>query len=143
MIRFRQLGVLIIAILGLLEAVVIVIGVATGDYLMTILVMAVVGPILGIFHALTIEVSVDHVRCFFGPGFPSRTIPVERIRRVRALRTRVIDGWGIRLVRGGRMWNVSGFDAVELELEGGRVFQMGTDRPAEVVEAIEAVIGVG
>jgi hypothetical protein len=141
-IRFRQVGVAIIMLVAAVEAVVLTIGLLAGNMVVAILVVLVAGPIIAVFHAITIEVSVDHVRCFFGVGVPRRTIPVERIRGVRAVRTRVLDGWGIRLVRGGWLWNVSGFDAVELTLDDGRVFQMGTDRPAEVVEAIEAVTGL-
>lgn len=139
-VRFRQLGVLTLVVLGIVETGAIILAVVTGELLIMLIMMAILSPVLVIFHALTIEVGLDRVRCAFGPGWVSRTIPVERIRAVRAVRTGFLDGWGIRLVRGGWLWNVSGFDAVELRLDSGRVFQMGTDRPGEVVEAIEAVI---
>jgi len=142
-IRFRQLGVLTLVVLGLLEAAAVVVAVVLGEFLLGLVMLAVLGPLAVVFHALSIEVGVDHVRCAFGPGWIHRTIPVERIRGVRAVRTGPMQGWGIRLIRGGWLWNVSGCDAVELRLEGGRVFRMGTDRPAEVVEAIEAVLHPG
>ena len=37
----------------------------------------------------------------------------------------------------GWMFNVSGLDAVELELVNGKRFRIGTEDPSEVVEAIE------
>ncbi len=40
------------------------------------------------------------------------------------------------------LWNVSGFDAVELDLPGGRRFRVGTDEPTELVAAISRARGV-
>jgi hypothetical protein len=51
-----------------------------------------------------------------------------------------LNAWGIRKVRNGWLWNTTGFDAVELELRDGSVFQMGTGRPQEVAEAVEAIM---
>lgn len=100
------------------------------------------GGIAFLFHALTVEVTLDHVRCWFGNGIIRKEIPVERITGVRAVRTTVLDGWGIRLTSRGWMWNANGFDAVELELDGGKKrFSIGTDQPGEVIAAIEAVMG--
>lgn len=46
-------------------------------------------------------------------------------------------GWGIRLPPHGWLFNVSGLDAVEIELAFGRTFRVGTDRPGELAEAIQ------
>jgi hypothetical protein len=43
---------------------------------------------------------------------------------------------GIRLSPGGVLWNVSGLDAVELSLDGGRRFRVGTDEPRALAAAI-------
>jgi hypothetical protein len=40
------------------------------------------------------------------------------------------------------IWNVSGFDAVELDLAGGRHFRIGTDEPELLVRAIGQAKGV-
>lgn len=37
------------------------------------------------------------------------------------------------------MYNVAGYDAVELELRSGRVFRIGTDEPDALLAAIERV----
>jgi hypothetical protein len=34
------------------------------------------------------------------------------------------------------MWNVWGLDAVELELDTGRRFRIGTDQPVELTDAL-------
>ena len=40
-------------------------------------------------------------------------------------------GWGIRLWFWPHMWifNVSGFDAVEIRMKNGKIYRIGTDEP--------------
>ena len=47
-------------------------------------------------------------------------------------------GWGIRYTPHGWLFNVSGLDAVELELKNGRTWRVGTDEPVELLAAIQA-----
>ncbi|GAI51787.1 unnamed protein product [marine sediment metagenome] len=49
-------------------------------------------------------------------------------------------GWGIRLTPHGVLYNVSGFDAVEIKLRTGKKFRIGTDVPQELEEAIRQAI---
>lgn len=94
-----------------------------------------------LFHSLTIEIDRERFRCYFGFGLIRRTIALSQIAAVRTVRNRWYYGWGIRLIPAGWMFNVSGFDAVELELRSGRRFRVGTDRPDEVIEAFERLHG--
>ena len=59
----------------------------------------------------------------------------------REVRNPWYTGWGIRLGSGYVLWNVSGFDAVELDFASGRRFRVGTDEPSALVSAIERVRG--
>ncbi len=45
-------------------------------------------------------------------------------------------GWGVRKVPGGWMYNVWGYDAIELELASGKVFRIGTDDPDGLLAAL-------
>ena len=45
-------------------------------------------------------------------------------------------GWGLRWIPGGSMYNVWGFDAVELELRSGKVFRIGSDEPDALLAAL-------
>jgi len=47
-------------------------------------------------------------------------------------------GWGIRLIPGGWLYNVSGLDAVELKMKNGRIFRIGTDEAQRLAEFIQA-----
>jgi len=69
-----------------------------------------------------------------------RKIPLERIRRASPVTYRPImdyGGWGIRRGRKGWAYNASGDRGVELELDDGKLLLVGSQRPEELVAAIE------
>lgn len=96
---------------------------------------------LVIFRSLTIEIDADELRCWFGGGLIKRRFRLAEIVSAEPVRNHWYYGWGIRLVPGGWMFNVSGLDAIELTLASGRRFRIGTDDPKEVVEAIRRLQG--
>jgi hypothetical protein len=99
-------------------------------------VIFVVATLAAAFSVLVVEVDDAAVRAWFGSGWPKRVIPHAEIAAVRTVRNRWWHGWGVRWIRGGSMYNVSGFDAVELELRSGRLFRIGTDEPLTLARAI-------
>lgn len=94
----------------------------------------------GVFGWLTVQVDREAVRLQFGLGPVRKTIPIERITAVRVVRNPWYWGWGIRLIPGGWMWNVHGLGAVELQLDGKRVFRVGTAEPQKLAAAIQAAL---
>jgi hypothetical protein len=88
------------------------------------------------FGWLTVLVTSPALHVRFGIGWIRRRIPIANVRSVQLVRNRWYYGWGIRLTPHGWLWNVSGLDAVELELTSGRRFRIGTDEP----KALEAAI---
>ena len=58
------------------------------------------------------------------------------VRGVRQVRNKWWYGWGIRKIPKGWMYNVWGLDAVELEMESGKVFRIGTDEPDQLLGAL-------
>jgi hypothetical protein len=98
--------------------------------------------ILVLFGTLTVEVGGDAIRLRFGIGLIRKRIPLAEVSGWRAVRNPWYAGWGIRLGPRGVLWNVSGRDAVELDLPRGRRFRIGTDEPAELATAITRATGV-
>jgi len=94
-----------------------------------------------LFHSLSVEVTTTKVRLWFGAGLIHKTFAASEIREARVVRNRWIWGWGIRLTPHGWLFNVSGLDAVEIELLSGRQYRIGTDQPHELHAAIEEVLG--
>jgi hypothetical protein len=94
----------------------------------------------GLFGALSVEVTADEVVLWFGPGLIRKRFRVADIRSARIVRNPWYYGGGIRCTPEGWMFNVSGFDAVELELQTNRKFRMGTDEPQPLLAAIQRVL---
>ncbi len=104
----------------------------------TLLVAAVLMPIvILVFSRLTVRIERDRLTVAFGFGWPRRTVAVADIAAADITRTTWIEGWGIRLTRRGWLWNVSGLDAVALQLAGGKRLIVGTDEPRRLHAAIE------
>lgn len=102
-------------------------------YVPTLLIVALVAIL---FPTLTTEVHPDRIRLYFGAGIIRRTIEMREVASANVVRNSWVSGWGIRLIPGGWMWNVSGLDAVELTLRNGKRFRIGTDEPKQLFEAI-------
>jgi hypothetical protein len=91
-----------------------------------------------VFSSLTVEVSENELRWYFGPGFWSYRLPLDEIETVAAVRNRWWNGFGIRGGPGFRLYNVSGLDAVELRLRSHEVRRIGTDDPIGLAEALKS-----
>ena len=93
--------------------------------------------ILFLFLTLTVTVGDGFVGFYFGLGLIRRRFVLEDIVTCRALRTSWLNGWGIHGCPGkGWLYNVSGFDAIELVMKNGMKYYIGTDDPSGLCEAI-------
>jgi hypothetical protein len=136
--RHTQRGMLIIVVMLGLSILFLVLGL----YVLRPLIAAV--PLLlvsgWLFNSLTIEIVNRELRWRFGPGLVRRTVALEDIASAKAVRTNVIEGWGIHLSRFGWLHNVSGFHAVAIELKSGKRFALGTDEPNALQAAIRSAL---
>lgn len=105
------------------------------------IVFLVMVAALFLFGSLTVVVRRDEVVAAFGPGWIHRRIPTASIVGARAVRNRWYYGWGVRWTPHGWMFNIDGLEAVELELDDGRRFRIGTDDVAGLVAAIDEARG--
>ncbi len=96
--------------------------------------------ILSFFFSLNISVSDKVIQCSFQWNVIQRTILLSDVQQVEIVRNPWYWGWGIRYTPRGWLWNVSGFDAVELTYDNGRHFRIGTDEPTELCAAIQNAI---
>lgn len=133
-----------IAIIAAIAVTLIILAVIfPGASLVPALVIAafVAIPMLFIFTRLTTTVGANDVSAAFGRGWPKRTIRHADIVSATPVRNTWWHGWGIRFISGGSMYNVAGYDAVELVLATGKKFRIGTDQPAELTDAINVRLG--
>jgi hypothetical protein len=89
-----------------------------------------------LFSSLTVEVNDNELRWHFGPGLWTYRIARADIDSVRHVRNSWLNGFGIRMRPGFRLYNVSGLDAVELRLKTGDIRRIGTDDPNGLATAL-------
>ena len=90
-----------------------------------------------LFSSLTVVVNDKEVRWYFGPGAWSYRTALSDIESARAVRNSRVNGFGIRMGSGFRLYIVSGLDAVELKLKDGNIRRIGTDDPAGLAAALQ------
>ena len=128
--RRTQIGWVVIAVVGVI-AVFGVVKALEAPFPEGVFVLAVALVCLAFFATLTVVADDDGVDVRFGPiPLIRRSLPWSQIQSSHAVRNSWLRGFGIRWIRSGWMYNVSGLDAVELTLDNGRRFRIGTDDPA-------------
>jgi len=111
-------------------------GVSVGARVLWLALLATLMPAMAVFSRLSVTVEAATVVVGFGWGWPKREIERSEVVDVRQVRNRWYHGWGIHGISGGWLYNVGGFDAVELELRSGTVFRIGTDEPERLAAAL-------
>jgi len=114
----------------------------SGTNFLVTFMMALVLFILVSFTALTTSIDKKYLQIKFGFGIFRKKFLLSEIAVVKQARNRWYCGWGIRLCLRPRMWlyNVSGFDAVEIIMKNGKVYRIGTDSPNGLETAIKRAI---
>lgn len=97
----------------------------------TVIYLAVLG-----FTRMSVDVSPNSIDLVWRLGWPRKSIDRATITSFQRHRNSWIEGWGIRKVRRGWMWNVWGLDSVELTLDSGKKFRIGTDDTAGLIDAL-------
>jgi len=122
--QHTQVGYRALAVLIVLAAAVATIARSPTLFGVQCLIMAVA---FGFVGSLTTAVDDDGVSVRVGPlgTFIRERFAFGDILTARAVRNSPAYGWGIRYIHRGRLWNVWGLDAVELQLKNGTRFRIG------------------
>ncbi|MFC1963201.1 DUF6141 family protein [Chloroflexota bacterium] len=93
---------------------------------------------------LKTEVRSDGIYFKYFPFHLSfRKIPLESLRKYEAITYRPIrdyGGWGLKYGRKGRAYTARGNRGVQLELSDGRPVLIGSQKPEELVMAIDKAL---
>lgn len=143
MIRYRhtQIGWAIIVAMDLTMVLLVVLLSFNGFNWIPALVLFVLGGCTFLFASLTVEIDEEYLRARFGPGLIRKSLPLRLITTYQPVRSRWYEGWGIRQISRGWMYNVSGFDAVELQMQDGRRYRIGTNDPQGLITALQQTLG--
>ena len=144
MIRYhhRQVGTLVLCIGGFTVLLLVSLLIFVEANPVGIAVLFILLLCFGLFWALTVEVTESDVLLRFGFGLIRKRFPLSSIVNARPVRNRWYFGWGIRLLPRGWLYNVSGLDAVEIEMTDRSVHRIGTDQPSELLRAIRDACGM-
>jgi hypothetical protein len=139
--RHTQVGTFVLGAVGLPIVALVLATLLVGVEAVALMTLGLLLVALFLFGTLTVEVSRDGIVIRFGSGIIRKRFALSGIRGVKLVRNRWYYGWGIRRLPSGWLYNVSGLDAVELEMLDGTRHRIGTDRPGDLESAIRAAMG--
>ena len=131
---------MVLPLVGALIPSAIAIAASDAHWWIVVFPIVVFPTLLILFHSLTITVTASEVTAAFGIGVIRKTVLLEDVEEVSATKSRWFHGWGIRKVKRGWLFNVSGFNVVSMTLKNGRIVQFGTDEPEELLVAIQTAL---
>lgn len=110
----------------------------SGSNFLVTAVMVLILLILASFYSLQVRIDEKYIRIKFGYGIFQKKFSLNDIVSAKTVKNRWYYGWGIRGWLWSKMWiyNVSGFDAVEIKLKNGKTYRIGTDEPKKLEQAI-------
>jgi cytochrome c biogenesis factor len=136
--KHTQVGYVLIVALG---AAVVMIGnlaVATKFNPGVFLPLALMILCLLAFATLTVQVNDQAITLRFGIGLIRRSFLLQDVQAYRPVKNPWYYAWGIHAIPGGWIFNVSGWEAIELEMKNGKKYRIGTDDVQGLANAVES-----
>ena len=131
------LAIMLVLIMGVLLT--LPRGADPGPMILPVMVLIVVAALGAMFSRLTTTVEGGVVAWYFGFGFPRGSRTLGEIASAELTQTNLLEGWGIHwTIWHGWVWNVRGFQAVQIHSTDGSSVTIGTDDPQGFLNAINA-----
>ncbi len=140
--KHTQVGYLIIVVMAAVMVLIGVVLASAGINWIAIGVLVFIAVALVLFSSLTVVIWEEELEVRFGPGLIRKQFKLNEIESYKVVKNHWYNGWGIRLIPHGVLYNVSGFHAVEIKLITGKKYRIGTDVPQELEEALRLAIKV-
>ncbi|PIZ98410.1 MAG: hypothetical protein COX77_04680 [Candidatus Komeilibacteria bacterium CG_4_10_14_0_2_um_filter_37_10] len=115
----------------------------SGTNLLITAVMVLILFTLESFTTLTASIDKNCLQIKFGYRIFRKKFLLGEILSTKQVKNHWYYGWGIRLWLWPKMmwiYNVSGFDAVEIIMKNGKTYRIGTDTPSELEVTIKQAI---
>jgi len=114
----------------------------SGTNLATTMIMSVIILILFFFTSLQVIIDESHLRLKLGYGLYKKQFSLNDILSAKAVKNPWYYGWGIKFWIGSKtlIYNISGFDAVEIKLNNKRTYRIGTDEPQKLEQTLNDAI---
>lgn len=96
-----------------------------------------------LFYKLSIKLDNEYLIISFGIGLIKKKIKISDIKDVKKIKTKWHNGWGIRIIKNGILYNIQGLDAVELTFKGKKsIIQIGTKSNSNLDREINKRINI-
>jgi hypothetical protein len=135
--QYGSLMFIVFLMTGILIAVVAPRILAEGRVLSAILMLGVYLFGLVMFYSLSVEISEEKLKFWFGIGVVRKIILLSEIRSTKEVKNPWYYFWGVKSIPGGWFYAIAPGTAVEIELRDGRIIQLGTNQPKKLNQAIE------
>ena len=112
----------------------------TNFHPLTLISLIIILILLGTFARLTVTVDDRMIKIQFGLRIIRKSFPLKAIETYRVVKNPWYYGWGIRFTPRGWLFNVSGFSAIELQMENGKRYRIGTDDPDNLERALDKAL---
>ena len=136
--KHTQIGYLVIFVLFVSVLYFGIILTKTGSDTIVVAVMSFILLLVASFATLNVTIDEKYLRIKFGYGIFKERFMLEEIVSARIVKNHWYYGWGIRGWTRPRMliFNVSGFDVVEIKMKDDKIYRIGTDEPEKLEYAI-------
>ena len=90
-----------------------------------------------LFFKLTISVNDKFIVISFGVGLIRKKVDLSDVKEVKRVKTNWYNGWGIRKIKNGMLYNIQGFHAIELSFKSKKsILQIGTSSSSDLDKEI-------
>ena len=90
-----------------------------------------------LFFKLTISVNDKFIVISFGIGIIRKKVALADVKEVKRVKTSWYNGWGIRKIKNGMLYNIQGFHAIELSFKSKKsTLQIGTSSSSDLDKEI-------
>jgi len=140
--KHTQIGRLMMFVSLIVAFVFVGVLLKTGLEAIIVFYMLFVLFILYSFMSLEVLVDEEYLQIKFGYGLFRKKFELKEIISAKAVKNHWYYGWGIkhRLIPPMWIYNVSGFDAVEIKTINGKIYRIGTDDQESLEQAITEAI---
>src|SRR5512138_2696926 len=135
--KHTQIGYVLIVAISAAILLIVSLMFTTADFNPIAAVLGFMILCLALFATLTVEVDEQALNLRFGIGIIQKRFMLQDIAAYRAVKNPWYYGWGIHLIPRGWIFNVSGWEAVELQMKNGAKYRIGSDDAAGLVSALE------
>ena len=134
--KHTQIGYLLIIALGAATLLIGRLTIITRFNPGAILLLVLMILFLAIFATLTVEVKEQTINIQFGNGIIRKRFSLKDVQTYRAVKNPWYYAWGIHVIPNGLIFNVSGWEALELQMKNGTKYRIGTDDVQGLLDAV-------